>query len=123
MTDRSPDLRRFQRIPFDAACTLHCEHEVWPTEVVDISFNGVLLARPAGWDKPLGQPCEVVVCLNDQDAGIVMAVSLKHIEAHRLGFQCQLLDLASAAHLKRLVELNLGDPALLERELGQLLGS
>jgi hypothetical protein len=38
-----------------------------------------------------------------------------------LGFQVQYIDLDSATHLRRLVELNLGDPALLEREFENLL--
>jgi hypothetical protein len=50
-----------------------------------------------------------------------MAVELRHVEPHRLGFQCRYIDLESASHLKRLVELNLGDPTLLEREFAHLL--
>ncbi|MBC7183294.1 MAG: PilZ domain-containing protein, partial [Marinobacter sp.] len=63
----------------------------------------------------------VIIHLNDHEAGIVMAVELRHIEPHRLGFKCQYIDLDSATHLKRLVELNLGDQALLEREFAHLI--
>lgn len=37
------------------------------------------------------------------------------------GFQCVSIDLESATELRRLLELNLGDPALLERDIQALL--
>jgi hypothetical protein len=61
------------------------------------------------------------VFLNGTEAGIVMAVVLRHVEDQHLGFQVQYIDMDSATHLRRLVELNLGDSTLLERELGNLL--
>ncbi len=121
MSGKTPEKRRFHRISFDADCELHCRESVWLSEVLDISLKGVLVKRPANWDGPLNEPCEVVILLDDQETGIVMAVELRHIEAHRLGFKCQYIDLESASHLKRLVELNLGDHALLDREFAHLI--
>lgn len=121
MPAKSPEKRRFHRISFDAGCELHCRDSVWSSEVLDISLKGVLVARPANWDVPLKEPCEVVILLDDHETGIVMAVELRHVETHRLGFKCQYIDLESATHLKRLVELNLGDQALLEREFAHLI--
>lgn len=117
-----PEKRKFHRITFDAPCELHALERLWTTEVLDISLKGVLVRRPESWDVPLSQPCEVIVHLDGQQAGIVMAVELKHVEDERLGFRCQYIDLESASHLKRLVELNLGDPVMLERELAHLIG-
>ncbi|MBI44048.1 PilZ domain-containing protein [Marinobacter lutaoensis] len=121
MPSPATDKRRFHRIEFDAPCELHCEDRVWTTEVLDICLKGVLVRRPEDWDVPLHKPCEVVVHLDERQTGIVMAVELRHVEPHRLGFQCRYIDLESASHLKRLVELNLGDPTLLEREFAHLL--
>jgi len=121
LSGKTPEKRRFHRISFDADCELHCRESVWLSEVLDISLKGVLVKRPANWDGPLNEPCEVVILLDDQETGIVMAVELRHIEAHRLGFKCQYIDLESASHLKRLVELNLGDHALLDREFAHLI--
>lgn len=121
MPAKASEKRKFHRISFDAPCELHALESVWTTEVLDISLKGVLVKRPEGWDVPLSQPCEVIVHLDGQQAGIVMAVELKHVEAHRLGFKCQYIDLESATHLKRLVELNLGDQVLLEREFARLI--
>ncbi|MDI9246753.1 PilZ domain-containing protein [Marinobacter sp. CHS3-4] len=121
MPAKAPEKRRFHRISFDAQCELHCLDSVWSTEVLDISLKGVLVKRPDSWNVPLNHPCEVVVMLDDQETGIVMAVELRHIEEHRLGFKCQYIDLESATHLKRLVELNLGDQAVLDREFSHLI--
>lgn len=122
MPAKTPEKRKFHRISFDAPCELHALERVWTTEVLDISLKGVLVKRPEGWDVPLSQPCEVVIHLDDGQAAIVMAVELKHLEADWLGFKCQYIDLDSATHLKRLVELNLGDQVLLEREFARLIG-
>lgn len=121
MSEKASEKRRFHRISFDAGCELHCQDSVWSSRVLDISLKGVLVERPENWDVPLNEPCEVVIVLDDQETGIVMAVELRHIETHRLGFKCQYIDLESASHLKRLVELNLGDQALLEREFARLI--
>lgn len=121
MSSPTPEKRRFHRILFDAACDVHWQDQVWSTQVLDISLKGLLLKLPAGWRVPLNQPCEVVVHLDDKETGIVMAVELRHVEDGKLGFKCQYIDLDSASHLKRLVELNLGDQALLERELNHLI--
>ena len=121
MQPRTPEKRRFHRIRFDAPCELHWQDQVWSSEVLDLSLRGVLVRRPEGWNVPSRQPCEVVIHLDSRSAAIVMAVELRHIEDHRLGFQSEYIDLDSAAHLKRLVELNLGDPVLLEREFRHLI--
>lgn len=120
---RSLNRRRFERILFDAPCELQSGDSVWHTQVLDISMKGLLVKRPADWQARLNHPFEVTVHLNDRDSGIVMAVELRHIEEDHLGFKCQYIDIESASHLKRLVELNLGDPALLDRELRHLDGA
>lgn len=114
--------RRFQRILFDAPCDIHCGDEVWRSEVLDISLRGILVRRPESWSARLRQPFEIVVHLDGEASGIVMAVALRHTEGDQLGFKCQYIDLESASHLKRLVELNLGDQTLLERELSHMMG-
>ena len=51
-----------------------------------------------------------------------MEVSVAHIEESRIGFYCQHIDIDSISHLHRLVELNLGNEKLLEREMSEMLG-
>ena len=49
-----------------------------------------------------------------------MEVVLTRTLQDHLGFVCRHIDLDSISHLRRLVELNLGDESLLERELAAL---
>ena len=121
MDDNTPDKRRFQRIQFDAPCEIYWQDDMQTAEVLDISLKGALVSRPAGWAASEGEPCELTIHLNDDESAIVMAVTLRHLEPDRLGFKIEYIDQESASHLKRLVELNLGDAELLERELSHLI--
>lgn len=121
MDDNAPEKRRFQRIQFDAPCEIYWQDDMQTAEVLDISLKGVLVSRPAGWAASEGEPCELTIHLNDHESAIVVAVTLRHLEPDRLGFKIEYIDLESASHLKRLVELNLGDAELLERELSHLI--
>jgi hypothetical protein len=46
-----------------------------------------------------------------------MSVSVSHVIGNEVGFKCEHIDLDSISALRRLVELNLGDSHLLERDL------
>lgn len=121
MNRKAPEKRRFQRITFDAPCDIYWQDDVQTAELLDISLKGALVSRPEGWAASEGEPCELTIHLNDHESAIVMAVVLRHLEKDRLGFRIEYIDLESASHLKRLVELNLGDADLLERELAHLI--
>jgi hypothetical protein len=54
-------------------------------------------------------------------AAITMETRVVHREGDDAGLRCLSIDLDSVTHLRRLVELNLGDPALLDRELSELI--
>ncbi|KGK82543.1 pilus assembly protein [Stutzerimonas degradans] len=121
MTDSPSDRRRFQRIEFDATTELSQGERCWPVELHDLSLRGLLVRRPQQWDADAAQPFQVRVRLSG-DAEVRMEVMMAHEEGELIGFACQHIDLDSIAHLRRLVELNLGDETLLERELAALGG-
>jgi hypothetical protein len=50
-----------------------------------------------------------------------MWTKVMHVEGRHVGLRCESIDLDSITHLRRLVELNSGDPGLLDRELGSLM--
>ncbi len=119
-SDRKDERRHFSRIPFDARTTLRrADGREWHGALLDISLNGALLERPQDWDD--GPRADLVLeILLTETARICMEVAVAHVEAHYLGLRCTHIDLDSIAHLRRLVELNLGDPELLNRELSAL---
>lgn len=108
--------RRFTRIPFDAAAVLTCGDRAWTCELIDLSLKGALVRKPADWAGASGTACQLTLTL-DEEVRIRMDVSVAHIEEQQIGLACQDIDLDSITHLRRLVELNLGDSHLLEREL------
>jgi hypothetical protein len=94
--------------------------------VIDISLKGVLLQLPAGAAVQAGMPCLVKLPLGGDPEGetaIAMAGELAHVEGSHAGVLCRSIDLESITHLRRLIEVNLGDPAASERELKALIAA
>ena len=112
--------RHFSRILFNADCTLRQESLEWTTEVLDISLRGVLLHKPDHFNLDLDEPYEATIRLSGSDSHIIMTLTFSHEENNTLGFRCKHIDIDSMTHLKRLVELNVGNEDILMRELDSL---
>ncbi|MGL4317381.1 MAG: PilZ domain-containing protein [Pseudomonas sp.] len=119
MSDTTTERRRFQRIAFDAATEVAQGERRWAVSLHDVSLKGLLVARPRDWNGDPDQPFNATLNL-DGDIHIQMEVVLTRTRGELLGFVCRHIDLDSISHLRRLVELNLGDQSLLERELAAL---
>ena len=86
----------------------------------------MLLQLPAGQVPQAGMPCLVKLSLGQDASGelvIAMAGELAHVEGDHAGVLCRSIDLESITHLRRLIEVNLGDPAASERELKALIAA
>lgn len=117
MTDEK---RRFSRIAFDANVLLSKEGREWRTAMLDISLNGMLVEMPSEWEAVVGEPLTAEVLFADAGPVVTAEVTVAHQEGNRIGLQVRNIDVDSVAHLRRLVELNLGDETLLNRELERL---
>lgn len=116
------DRRRFTRIPFDAVVRVRGRGRIWTAVLVDISLRGALIVRPPDWPTSGADEHRLSVELDAGEGAIIaMEASPVHVAGGHVGFRCERIDVDSATHLRRLVELNLGDPALLERELEALV--
>ncbi len=111
--------RRFSRFPVEGRVRLYSGSQMWSTTLIDMSLRGVLVERPADWTGELGSRYRLDVRL---EGGVMigMGVELARVANGHLGFGCQKIDLDSFARLKRLVELNLGNTMILNRELSTL---
>jgi hypothetical protein len=122
MTTPSTNRRRFQRIATDKPATLAIDGQEYPGQVLDISLRGLLMAcddaavLPAG-----GEAAHARVQLDDADCCIALDGIVIHVDGSNVGLRCTQMDLDSAERLRRLVELNLADQDLLERELAELI--
>lgn len=114
--------RRFDRIHFDAECELHVKGR--PPIVVhlhDISLHGALIESKPTLDMMIGDKAELVLYLSN-DVIINMPATLRATPAaNQYGFEAESLDIDSMAHLRRLIELNLGSEDLLHRNLEALV--
>ena len=114
--------RRFSRIPFDAGVVVERGGKTWQAQVIDISLTGLLITIPDGWQGQAGE--EYVIDIVFQGGGEIIGTKsvVSHVEPalNQVGFHIEEIDLAGISHLRRLVELNLGDEALLNRELSAL---
>lgn len=123
MSDQDNDKRHFSRILFDCAVTIiDANHTVhWPATLIDVSLKGALVSRPESWRGQTGDRYMLEIKLNKNDTIITMeVVEVAHIEDHEIGFVCHDIDIDSITHLRRLVELNLGDADMIDRELAAL---
>ena len=120
MSEQHADRRRFKRIAFDARAELSQGSQRWPVQLLDLSLKGMLIQRPEPWLGDASQPFQADIHLG-VDAQVKMDVQLTHDDHGQLGFVCLHIGLESIEHLRRLVELNLGDPEELERALRALI--
>jgi hypothetical protein len=115
--------RRFSRITFHRPAALERSGVSTACEVVDLSLKGANVEVPADFAGAAGEGCALVVHLGPAGPFIRMDGTIVHREGRRVGVRCDGIDLDGITHLRRFVELNVGDEALLHRELGALVAS
>ncbi|ACG74300.1 type IV pilus assembly PilZ [Anaeromyxobacter sp. K] len=117
-----PERRRFSRIAFHRPGELRAGAARVGCGVQDVSLKGARVEVPAAFPGAAGEPCALVIQLDQGDTLIRMDGVIAHRDGEDVGIRCTGIDLDSIAHLRRLVEVNLGDEALLYRELAALVG-
>jgi len=91
--------------------------------VLDLALKGALIEVEPALTAPLGVSCQLVLPLHEDQEEIVLDGVVAHIEGQRVGVACQHYDVDSLTNLRRLLELNLGDASLVDRELTQLFAN
>ncbi|QFU23934.1 PilZ domain-containing protein [Shewanella eurypsychrophilus] len=108
--------RKFSRISFATGAQLTQADKVWTTNILDLSLNGALVEEPANFSAEKS-PIVLSFSLQGSDIQVQMETSLIHQKSGHLGLRCQHIDVESISHLRRMIELNVGDSLLLNREL------
>ncbi|MCK9637835.1 PilZ domain-containing protein [Methylobacter sp. Wu8] len=112
----NPDHRHFHRIHFAEEATLSSDDNTWSCEIIDLSLKGCLLRFDFPWEENPEKLYTLTLHLSE-DAQIKMELTATHVVGNKVGFKCEHIDIDSISELRRLVELNLGNSALLERDL------
>ena len=123
MANSGEEKRVFQRIFFKSAVEITTPDQSFSTELIDLSLNGALIQLPSDWVPVMNQDVKLEIHLSDGETTISMEATITHIEEHQVGLKRNHIDMESISHLRRLVELNLGDDELLHRELEHLIES
>jgi len=113
--------RRFSRIAFHRPAVLDLRVLRAECEVLDVSLKGALVQVGPTVRPKAGDTCTLSIQLDGGEALIRMDGEVAHVHDHLVGVKCDELDLESIEHLRRIVELNLGDEQLLQRELAALV--
>lgn len=112
--------RQFSRILFNTRASLLLDQKRIPVSLIDISLRGALVQPNTEWQYQAGTACTLEVLLDGSEMLIRMETNIAHIKDGHVGLVCREIDLDSMIHLRRLVELNLGDESILNRELSAL---
>lgn len=115
--------RQFTRINFQSPAHLFLADGEHSVEVLDISLKGALIQPVQPMFVKVGSNGVLHVGLDNGETGIRMGVTVVHHQGQSYGLASHEIDLDSVTHLRRLVELNLGDETLLEREISLLSSS
>lgn len=112
--------RKHHRLRNPRQCWLVYEGRRFSTRLLDVSLKGALVELPIGLTPGAGHAYRLEIPLEDSNNVIAMEVAPVHDGSGHLGLTCFSIDMESMTHLRRLLELNLGDPALIEQELRRL---
>ncbi|WP_372769133.1 PilZ domain-containing protein [Pseudoalteromonas sp.] len=114
--------RQFTRIIYRTPATLIFQGVEYRAELLDLSLKGALIKKPENWPNAcdLAKSATLAFQLSNSNIVIEMLVSLAHVESVQLGLRCEQIEIDSVTHLKRLIELNMGDEEELYRELEHL---
>ncbi len=118
--------RNFKRIPFACTATLYNATDRWECKVIDLSLKGILLEVPEGW-QPLenaNYSLDLVLKVSEEDEPVnrihMFLIKQVHHEKNLVGFKWENIDIESFTHLRKLLEINLGDYEEINREIFSL---
>lgn len=119
----SEERRHFSRVDFQSSVTIQTPSREFQAELADISLKGALVDTMGKSPLNKGEQCLFELSL---DQGVVLVktdATIVFAKENMLGLRFENLDLESMTHLRRLVELNIGDSERVQQELFFLAGS
>lgn len=101
--------RRFSRVPFEGTARLHLGERLLPVELLDISVRGAQIRLPKDEAVRANDECRLTLTLDDSPIHLTLESQVRHINGDQVGLVFVLIDVTDMQHLRRIVELNLGD--------------
>ena len=121
MTGQESEIERrhHRRIPFIAEVRVSRAGHQWRCRVLDISLKGMLIEHAEEVPFELSGNFDVSLILSE-DVAINMQAGISHCSEVHCGLVWKNIELEGLTHLRRLLELNMGDPDEINRELAEL---
>ena len=113
--------RTFSRVPFVADAMLVFAGGQLPAELLDLSLAGALVACADAAAPGRGETVTLVLALGDNALVLEMGARVAHREGDHFGLAFERVELETMVHLRRLLELNLGDAERIKREVFELI--
>lgn len=111
--------RQHPRMPFHAEILMQSGNEEWTCNLLDISLDGMLVEPPQNIKINPNNPCAVALFLSD-DVIINARARIRHTSDDRWGLQYIQIDKDSLRHLRKLLEAQLKNTDLIDRDLEHL---
>ncbi|MCD6526929.1 MAG: PilZ domain-containing protein [Desulfuromonas sp.] len=113
--------RHYARVDFIEQATLCCNGTTYNVTLVDISLKGALLQCSAPITVEPDIDCTISLQLEGSDIILQFIAHAAHLHQDTIGFQFTSMDSGSMSHLRRLLELNTGNPDEIDRELSYMV--
>ncbi len=113
----SKERRNFSRVDFQSTVTIGSGEKDFQTELIDISLKGALIKLEPGQVIEKGEQCVFELKLDANVVAVKTDALVVYSHENQRGLKFKNLELESMIHLRRLIELNLGDPDKIQQEL------
>jgi len=108
--------RVYRRISFHTEAQLTINDAPYQCELIDLALQGALFKVEQELPLDTGQPCGITIVLPSSDLTLEFTGELIHQRGHFFGFLFISEDAITMGHLRRLLELNIGDGEEVDRE-------
>jgi len=115
------DNRRFRRIPFDTQIQVIHGEATYKGILLDVSLKGALIQFPEYIPVKLDDTCNVIIHLPSSNVNMFFEATLVHVSQLNYGFKFLTENIDTITHLRRLMELNIGDDQAVVNEFAYWL--
>lgn len=112
--------RRFSRIVYRTQTTLTQGMNAIDASICDLSLHGLLVSSDQSATLDVSEQVNVEFSLPGSDVTIQLVGNIVGVNNNMIRLKIDHIDIESIGHLKRLIELNVGDDELLHRDIEHL---
>ncbi len=118
-----PNKRHYERISFVENAQILLNNTIYNCSIIDISLKGTLLQFAPDTMPTIeaNQQATITLALAGSTITLQFQAIATHFNTNTVGFCFTSMDSDSITHLRRMLELNTGDSAEIDRELHYMI--